>query len=224
MSENSVVILDKGVKDAAKLFRDEIEQRYEQRKHDQERPILPPKEVFLNENDLYTRIKHFPQVHILDYSEEDPKVGTVHFSSKVPVKLPVEARAKDPLSMLKRFISEFNGRILLVAESSGRRETILDLLSKHGLHLKLFADWIEFFLDEEPLGLTVAPLDRGIILDDPAIAVISETQLFGERVQQRRLRKRKQHNADAIVRNLTELTLGAIGQREAISKLLTAGF
>jgi transcription-repair coupling factor (superfamily II helicase) len=88
----------------------------------------------------------------------------------------------------------------------------------------------EFLAGGESLALTVAPLEQGAVLDEPRVAVISEAQLFGERVQQRRLRRRRQQETDAIVRNLTELTVGApvvhelhgVGRYLGLS-MLTAG-
>jgi transcription-repair coupling factor (superfamily II helicase) len=70
-------------------------------------------------------------------------------------------------------------------------------------------NWSEFIQGQARLGLTVAPLEQGAQLENPRIAMISEGQLFGERVMQRRLRKRKRQDSENIIRNLTELTLGA---------------
>ena len=81
----------------------------------------------------------------------------------------------------------------------------MEVLKKNELRPGLFSGWHEFLSSQEPLGLTVAPLLQGAILTDPKIAVICESQLFGERVQQRRLRKRRQFDADAIVRLHTML-------------------
>jgi transcription-repair coupling factor (superfamily II helicase) len=123
--------------------------------------------------------------------------------------LSIDARAKEPLGILKRFLLDFNGRVLFVAESAGRRETILEIFNTHGLHVKQFSHWHDFVTSSVSTGICVAPLEQGAILEEPNIAVISETQLFGERAQQKRLRKRKKQDTDAIVRNLTELTIGA---------------
>lgn len=209
LQDNCLVVLDDGVAQAADLFWQDVEQRYEQGRYDQERPLLPPRDMFYNPHDFYTRIKAFPQIHITGVAQQEPKAGTVNYTSKLPVKLPVDARAKDPFSIVKRFLNEFNGRVLLVAESSGRRETILELLHQHDLRPELFSQWFEFLEDDALFGLTVAPLEQGLLLSNPHIAVISESQLFGDRVQQRRLRKRRKQDSDAIVRNLAELSIGA---------------
>jgi transcription-repair coupling factor (superfamily II helicase) len=209
LQDECLVTLDEDVRDAADQFWLDIEERYEQRRHDQERPLLPPTEAFYNPHDFLTRIKPFGQIYISNMAREEVRAGSLNFASILPVSLSIDARAKEPLAILQRFLQDFDGRVLFVAESAGRRETILEVFNAHGLRPKLFSDWQTFFMDGAATGLTVAPLEQGAILLDPHIAVISESQLFGERAQQKRLRKRKKQDTDAIVRNLTELTIGA---------------
>lgn len=67
---DAILVLDEGVKDAAESFWADIESRYEQERYDVERPILPPRDVFLNTNDLYTALKPYPQIHIANLSTE----------------------------------------------------------------------------------------------------------------------------------------------------------
>jgi transcription-repair coupling factor (superfamily II helicase) len=205
----SLVVVDEGSMDAAESFWGDVQERYEQRRHDLERPLLAPAEMFTLPDTLAAGLKAFPHVHTSGLGWTTPRAGTVRFASRAPLHLPVDARAAHPLEILQSFLDDFDGRVLLVAESTGRRETILELLHRNNLHPLQCAGWSAFLDGDCGLGLTVAPLERGALLDDPRIAIISETQLFGERVQQRRLRKRRQQDTDAIVRNLTELTLGA---------------
>ncbi|HEY7840496.1 MAG TPA: transcription-repair coupling factor, partial [Gammaproteobacteria bacterium] len=84
-----------------------------------------------------------------------------------------------------------------------------ELFGRHGLRPAPVSGWDEFLSGAGPLALTVAPLEQGAVLEEPRVAVVSESQLFGERAQQRRLRRRRQQDSDAVVRNLTELTIGS---------------
>ncbi|MBI2969509.1 MAG: transcription-repair coupling factor, partial [Gammaproteobacteria bacterium] len=86
---------------------------------------------------------------------------------------------------------------------------LYELFSEHELRPQAAAGWMDFLGGDQRLAITVAPLDNGALLADPEIAVVCEAQLFGDRVQQRRLRRRRQHDSEAVVRNLTELTPGA---------------
>ncbi|HIF51791.1 MAG TPA: transcription-repair coupling factor [Thiotrichaceae bacterium] len=207
MNENSILVLDDGIKAAAELFWEDIESRYEQGSYDVERPILPPRDVFLNTNDLYTELKQFPQIHITGLAEESDS-AIVEYDTEMPTNLSIDARAKDPLTLVKNFIKEFDGRVLIAAETQGRRETIMDLFKQHDTPDKV-ENWQSFQQGNVEFGIAIMPIEHGLIIHQPNIAIITEAQLFGERVMQRRLRKRKQQDADAVVRNLTELRVGA---------------
>jgi len=204
---DSILVLDDGIKQSAELFWEDIESRYEQGSYDVERPILPPRDIFLNTNDLYTALKQFSQIHIMGLAEE-PESAVIEYDTDMPTNLSIDARAKEPLKLVKHFINEFDGRVLIAAETQGRRETIMDLFKQHGTPDKV-ENWNGFLQSNINFGIAIMPIEHGLIIHEPNIAIITEAQLFGERVMQRRLRKRKQQDADAVVRNLTELRVGA---------------
>ncbi len=206
--DECITIFDEDAIDTSESFWKDIETRYEQTCHDAERPTLPPREIFLNPSDLLSRTKIYHQIHITR-REQSERGGTSNYNSMLPANLMIDARSEEPLSLFKKFVSDFEGRILLVAESAGRRETLLDLLQQHGFRPVQISDWSRFIEGDVRLGLTVAPLEQGVQLRNPGIAIISEGQLFGERVMQRRLRKRSKQDPENIIRNLTELTIGA---------------
>ncbi len=205
--DDATLVLDEGIKEAAESFWEDIESRYEQGRYDVERPILPPRDVFLNTNDLYTALKQFPQIHISRMAEESEST-VVEYDTDMPTNLSIDARAKEPLTLVNHFINEFDGRVLIAAETQGRRETIMELFKQHGMPDKV-EDWDSFLQSGVKFGIAIMPIEHGLIIHEPNIAIITEAQLFGERVMQRRLRKRKQQDADAVVRNLTELRVGA---------------
>jgi transcription-repair coupling factor (superfamily II helicase) len=207
IQDDSITVLDDGIKDAAESFWEDIESRYEQNRHDVERPILPPRDVFLNSNDLFTELKRFPQIHIYSLSTDSESSG-VEYDSDMPINLSIDARAKDPLALVKHFINDFDGRVLIAAETQGRRETIMELFKQYDVPDKV-KNWQEFLDGNVKFGIAIMPIEHGLIIHEPNVAIITEAQLFGERVMQRRLRKRKQQDADAVVRNLTELRVGA---------------
>jgi transcription-repair coupling factor (superfamily II helicase) len=205
--DDSILVLDEGIKETAELFWEDIESRYEQGRYDVERPILPPRDIFLYTNDLYTELKRFSQIHISNLSTESHTI-VVEYDTEMPTNLSIDARAKEPLTLVNHFLNEFEGRVLIAAETQGRRETIMELFKQHGMPDKV-EDWNSFLQGEVKFGIAIMPIEHGLIIHDPDIAIITEAQLFGERVMQRRLRKRKQQDADAVVRNLTELRIGA---------------
>ena len=204
-----VVVLDEQMEDAADHFWEDVQQRYEQRRHDVERPLLPPTDLFYQPDEFQEIIGQFARIYTTSSSTESKKGPAYDFSSRIPLNLGIDARVKEPLGNLQRFLDSFEGRVLLLAESAGRRETMLEIFGAHGLRLRQFSSWSDFLDGDDSPGLTVASLENGLVLDSPSVAVVTESQLFGDRAQQKRLRKRRKQDTDAIVRNLTELTIGA---------------
>jgi len=208
IADDAVVILDEDIRQTMEGFWKDIEDRYEQCRHDIERPLLPPGELYLSQQDLFTRIKPFTRIYVTGMAQGE-RAHAINYSTSIPVQLPIDARLPEPLGVLKRFIDGFEGRTLIAAESSGRRETLLEMFRQHALFPTQFPDWSAFLSATDKLGLVTAALEQGAQISDPEIVIISESQLFGDRVQQRRLRKRRQQDSEAIIRNLTELTAGA---------------
>jgi transcription-repair coupling factor (superfamily II helicase) len=207
MNDESILVLDDGIQEASELFWEDIESRYEQGRYDVERPILPPHDIFLNTNDFYTDLKLFKHIRISSLST-DNESSAVEYDTEMPTNLSIDARAKEPLALVKHFLGDFAGRVLIAAETQGRRETIMELFKQHDVPTKV-ENWDSFLKSEVKFGIAIMPIEHGLIIHKPNIAIITEAQLFGERVMQRRLRKRKQQDADAVVRNLTELRVGA---------------
>lgn len=191
---------------------EEINSRYEELRHDIERPLLPPADIFLTVDQVFGGIKQHALLQ-LSHSEIEQKAGVFNFATHVPPVIPVNARAEEPLARLTEFLAKTPGRVLITAETTGRRETLLEVLGKHGVKPKLFDDWAAFLRSKVVLGMTIAPLEQGLVLEDAdahqSIHLICEAQLFGDRVAQRRRRSAASKDPDAVIRNLTELDLGA---------------
>ena len=205
---STLVVVDEGVEEAADGFWKEICSRYEQGRYDVERPLLEPADLFLQVNEVFSAIKQHAAVSILGLASPEREEADV-FATSMPLAFPIDARAPDPLGVVKRFLGSFQGRVLFAAESKGRRETLSELLRQHCIEFTAYDDWQAFLEAQAPVGLTVAPLQQGLQLESPRVAVISESQLFGERVTQRRRRARTSQDVENIVRNLTELHIGA---------------
>ncbi|NIM26588.1 MAG: transcription-repair coupling factor [Gammaproteobacteria bacterium] len=206
LRDDTLVVTLEDTHDAATHFWEEIGERYEQRRHDRERPLLPPAEVFMPVDTVCAGLERYAQIRIGRFDADE---SCDRFATRVPTALPVDARAERPLAVLKDFLERFPGRVLFVAETPGRREALHDTLTTHGVEVSPYHSWRDFLADEARLGLTVAPLEEGAVLLEPAIAIVSEPQLFGERVVQRRRRRTGGRDAESIVRDLSELNLGA---------------
>jgi len=193
---------------AADAFWADINERYESYRYDTQKPILAPLKLFQDVPELFQRLKNFTRINLQNFKLEE-KVGHRNFPSQTPPSLTVDARIASPSDKLAQFIGSFHGQILFVADSLGRRETLLHLLHQINVHPQLVRNWHEFISLDSRFGICVATIDAGLLLSDPPIAVICEHQLFGEQVLQKRRRRSKYREPDQIVKNLVELVDGS---------------
>ncbi|MBX9753559.1 MAG: transcription-repair coupling factor, partial [Pseudomonadaceae bacterium] len=118
-----------GVEKAAEQFWSDVRNRYEERRVDPERPLLPPAELFLPVEDCFARLKQWPRV-VVSQQDIDSGVGRHRLPARALPELAIESKANQPLGNLERFLNEFAGRVLFTAESAGRREVLLELLAR----------------------------------------------------------------------------------------------
>ncbi len=256
-----------GLDTAADDFLREAHERYEQRRHDRERPLLPPEILFLAHEQLDALLFERLQVRVI--TENDPAFPqAARFPAQPLPDLSWQARSEDPAHALRAFIAGFDGKTLLAAESPGRREALADLLRRHGLRFDAVETWSEALASNKTQLLITAPLEEGFYLPSPlageglgergqhppsktptpnaaspspkpsptggeglSIAIISEAQLFTERVAQRGKKTKRTRDAESLIHNLTELAIGApvvhedhgVGRYQGLSVLDVGG-
>ncbi len=187
-----------------------VAERHEERRHDVERPILSPEELFLSPEELQARLASFTRVDVDSFKvDEELGAGGHNFATSAPREWRVDLRAERPLAPLEDFLDGFPGRVLLAADSAGRREVLLEMLRAHGLRPKVVAGWHEFIDGDAPFAISIAPEMAGLHVTAPPIAVLGEAQLFGQRAKQERRRRRAQSDPQAILRDLTALGPGS---------------
>ncbi len=207
LNENSQLFFSKTISLQAENFWREIKNRHEQLRHDIQRPLCEPETIFLQPSDFFGQAKPFLQIRV--QSEKLPeKQGHINFNSEPLPDLWVNAKAKEPYEPLRHFIRENKARILFCAESAGRKENLLDIFRQHSIIPKSFGSWEDFKESADPFGICISGIERGLFIESH-LAIITETQLFGERVLQRRLKSRRELDPDLLIKNLTELTIGS---------------
>jgi len=206
LPEGSVFAIDELVHAHAETIWESIQQRFESRRHDHEYPLVEPEELYLNPTSLIQRSQAFASIECKGIGE-DPTAA--EYATEMAVQIPIDVRAAEPMTVFKRYLGEESARVLLVAETGGRRETILELLQGAGLRPTRYEGWQAFLDDDAPLGITVAEVYQGVRISEPGLVLISETQLFGERASQRRRRKRGGRDPEAVFKDLTELQVGS---------------
>ncbi|WP_286816334.1 transcription-repair coupling factor [Marinobacter sp. UBA3607] len=205
---STLVFTADGLNDAVAAFDAETRARHEDRRHDRLRPILPPSELFLQQDEVFGQLKPYPRVTCTPEPVEG--AGSANCYAEALPDVAMDGRAADPAGRLKRFIREFPGRVLICAESSGRREALIENLGDHKLKLATVTGWQEFLeKSDATLAITIAPMEQGMVLPEQNLALITETALFGERVLQRRRREKPTEVDDHGYRDLSELRIGS---------------
>ncbi len=202
------VVLVGDVAEAMRQFWTDTTDRWRLLRHDPERPALAPTELYLNEEEFFVGVKSLPQLAL-----RAPATGT---DGALPVAcLPdvsIERRSETPMHRLRDWLTAGRTggrRVLLCADSAGRRETLLDMLRDAGLHPRTFDHWAAFGDSDAPFGIAVAPLSAGFALAGAELAVLTETELFALQPGQRRHRRQERaSDVENLVRDLSELKPG----------------
>lgn len=207
LPEKAKVCLIEDIQDNAEQFWNELSERYEQRRYDISRPILPPVDCFLNPTELLTKANTYEQLRLFHKPAE--KKGAVNFDIAKAPQLPIDRKNQEPLIHLREYCAVPNRRYLIVVESAGRREVLLDLLKVSGISPKVQSSWSDFISDNSLINITTGPLIYGCELVKSNIALVVESQLFGEQSTPQRRSSQKAVDPDLIIRDMAELRIGA---------------
>ncbi len=208
LPRNTIFCSNKDLLLTAESFMLDVTNRYEQRCHDIERPILTPQTLYLTPEEITTNLSEYAHIQVQKHKSTLQKPA-LDLPFAAPAQLVSKSRSDTPVSRLISHINEYPGRLLLVAESAGRREMLLDMLHDNHKFAGVYDNWNSFISSDEQIGICVAQIERGLNIIEPEICVLSEAQIFGERAQQQRRRKTRTRDAEAIIGDLTDLSIGA---------------
>ncbi|MDH2924930.1 transcription-repair coupling factor [Nicoletella semolina] len=208
LAKNTLFITFDGIREKAEQFHKDARERYESRRVDPMRPLLPPEQLWFSLEQIHRLLKGYPRLSLV---AEKIRKSTAKQNANL-VALPaiaVLSGQKDPFVAFNQFREAFKGQILLSVESEGRRETLLELLAP----LKIKPKQVKSLADiDSSMSLMVSSLDQGFIIENASgekLAIICETDLLGEKVHSKRAEKnRKTVNPDTLIRNLAELKIG----------------
>jgi transcription-repair coupling factor (superfamily II helicase) len=181
-----------------------LQKRYTQLRYDICQPILPPESITLGTNQVFECFKPFAQITVQSASQKH----VIDYQITAPPPVNIDYKASDAFALLKQHLASTTTKTLLVAESSGRREVIRDLLLQQRIDFQLVEDWQAFLSSSHPLTLTVGDLIEGFTDPHNKLTVLTESNLFTQHITQARRRKQKQADVDFLIRDLTELKIG----------------
>jgi transcription-repair coupling factor (superfamily II helicase) len=206
----SIIVDVNGCASAVQGLWNGIVERHEQLRHDRHRPLLDPAEVYLTPQEFFECYAERPQIQLQTFEWPPETAGRFqNFSSIAPAAVRVDPRVEHPAAELVHHIQASPARILLAAESAGRRELLLDLLRGRDVQVKVFESFAAFVAGSLPLGITVSAAVSGLRLQNPSLEILTESQLFGDRARQERRRRRAERDPAKILKELTDLRIGA---------------
>jgi transcription-repair coupling factor (superfamily II helicase) len=203
----------------AEQFINDVKFRYEQYRHDINRPLLEPGKLFLTVEGLFNGFASFHSI-VYQSFEYNNKDGVTNFSSKIPEPVQIDNQTSHPFEKIKQLISTTinssstnnKGKILFVCETPGRRESLLDLLKAQKIYPKTVTSYRHFIDSDLDMGITTGYLGNGLTFNNPDLIIIAENQLYGDQVMQRRRRRQRSNNnrnEDIVINSLAELQIGA---------------
>ncbi|MEL0577901.1 transcription-repair coupling factor [Pectobacterium punjabense] len=202
---NTLIVNTGNIEQSAERFWQDIQQRFESRRVDPMRPLLPSDSLWLRVDGLFTELKAWPRVQLRTDTLPE-KAANVNLAYLPLPDLAIQHQQKSPLDALRRFIEQFDGQIVFSVESEGRRETLQELLARIKLNPKLI-NTLEQAQDRGAY-LIIGASEHGFIDTLRQRALICESDLLGERVSRRRQDSRRTINTDTLIRNLAELRPG----------------
>ncbi len=194
LNKDAVICLHGNLDKAAQGFWFDAQSRYKLMAYDPEKPILKPEILLIKTDEFFAKTQSFAVVS-----------AQLELTKGLPA-LDIERKAEQPLHKLKSFIESTNSRVLITAESLGRRETMAQLFAEHGFNISTCETWAAFEATSDKVMLGVSPLHSGFAAD--LFNVITEAELYAATVrQQRRREKEKARNTEGMLKDLSELRI-----------------
>jgi transcription-repair coupling factor (superfamily II helicase) len=194
----STLVLHRDVSSAVNEFWRDATLRHRMAGGDPDRPLLAPPQLFVPAEEFFVRAKDFPQVDFVAPEGEENRIPAVA----------VDRRAQDPLAALKHFLDTSGLRVLVAAESAGRRETMSAYFAEYGLKAEPIGEFKDFVSSPQRFCLAVSPLALGFTVPAEGWAVVTEAELYAGVVRQRVRATEKRSSVEGMLRDLSELKVG----------------
>ncbi len=201
LPRDCTLALHEDVSGAVNEFWRSAQSRYQMAAGDPDRPLLPPPQLFVPAEEFFVRAKDFPRVDVQSAPSDsvlaEPLPGVA-----------VDRRAKDPLAALKKFLAGTELRVLVAAESHGRRETMAAYFAEYGLRPAVSESFAAFQSSLERFAIGVSPLSHGFAVPGEGWAIVTEAELYAGVVRRRTRAAEKKASVENMLRDLSELKVG----------------
>jgi transcription-repair coupling factor (superfamily II helicase) len=203
---NATLCLHHDLDAAIAGFSKDAAARYNLLRGDPQRPLLEPHELFLSAEQFFIKARDWARLDIVR-NEAAGDALTACATAKLP-DIAVNRRAEIPTQAFADFLQNYGGRVLLLADSLGRREIIANYLGEYGLKPAPCASYADFLSATEKFMLGVALVQNGFVLSDDQLAIVTESELYAAQARGRIARGAKKSNVEGMLRDLSELKPG----------------
>ncbi|NRA61441.1 MAG: DEAD/DEAH box helicase [Psychrobium sp.] len=192
---------------AAGEFLKEVDERYEARRYDRQRPILAPDMLYHRVEGFFSQIKDLGKVHF-ESEKLRKKAGVFNLDCSMIEGIAVDHKLSQPTEHLQKYLTKNKQHhIVFCVESLGRAQALIDLLNKQQIKLEVAPSLSHAMT--QAMSVIIAPLENSVCFKALSLSLICENELFGIQVSQRRRREKAQTiSSEAIVRSLAELSIG----------------
>ncbi len=202
---DATLCLHHDVDAAIQQFAQDTASRYKLLRGDPQHPLLETKELFMDGEQFFIRAKAFGRIDIV---ADESGASLTRCPTAVIPNIAVDRRAEVPTQKFADFIKQYEGRVLLLADSLGRREIMSGYLLEYGLEPVVCEDYASFLAGKEKFMLGVATIGNGFLLSDERIAIVTESELYATPSRARISRTAKKSNVEGMLRDLSELKPG----------------
>lgn len=215
LNDNTCIVMHGDLHTAAQAFEKDLANRYEQYRYNLTRPLLRPSELFLETEELFSKLKKWPRISIHP-NMVDNKAGRINYECDELVNIGIDLSATNPYQAIQAEVKKAKENkqiVIFCAESAGRKENLIDILHKAKILPQNIEMFSEVFSNQSFKGdifISVGMLENSFKCNSKnGFYFVTETQLLGHKISRRRLKdKRKATDESAIVRNLAELREG----------------
>ncbi|HNC80754.1 MAG TPA: transcription-repair coupling factor [Rhodocyclaceae bacterium] len=198
---SAALFLHRDVAGAIDAFWKDVRSRHKLLDGDKTRPVMAPEQLFLGSESFFVALRDRPRLQLGTSAGDGP-------ARPLP-DVAVERKASDPLHRFKAFCAGFAGRVLVLAESPGRQQTIAEYFAEYGLQPIATSDFDAFAGGDARLALATGPLAGGFVLPGAGLAVVTESELYAATARTRTRREnRKSASVEGWLRDLSELKAG----------------
>ena len=207
LPENTLLVLVEGANAEIERGWQIASERHTQLCGDLERPILPPEQAFWPPDSLIDDIETRARLILERRELESGPASTVYNAATEHPLSRAATLGSDPIESWLAGSGAL--RSLIVATSLGRREAAGALLEGRGIEVSRVDGWREFLGSAARCAVTAGEVDAGMRLAAHGIELVTAGELGVERPSPRTRRRRAARAPETIIRELTDLRIGA---------------